>query len=203
MNWRTISLAGACGAALLLSGCGFRPLYGDGAAGSGERLAGIRVEPIQDRVGQKLYSMLLDRFTPRGAPDHPAYTLQIRLNEGIQDLAIRKDESATRSNLVISANYTLASTDSHNPQRLVGSATSFNSFDRVASEFATLAAQDDARERALRTLADEIRTRIAAAMENPRVFMQSPPAPSSLTRQQQEQERRRSTNLGPFLPPPQ
>jgi len=202
MNWRTILAAGGCGAALLLAGCGFRPLYGDGAAGSADQLARIRVEPIQDRVGQKLYSMLLDRLTPRGAPDHPAYTLQVRLNEGTQDLAIRKDESATRSNLVISATYTLAATDSRNPQRLVGSATSINSFNRLTSEFATLAAQDDARERALRTLADEIRTRIAAAMENPRVFMQSPPS-SSQTRQQQEQERRRSTNLGPFLPPPQ
>lgn len=202
MNRRTILSAGAVGFALLLTGCGFRPLYGEGTAGSAENLASIRVAPIQDRIGQKLYTLLQERLTPRGTPARPDYTLEVRLNEAVQDLAIRKDESATRSNLIINASYTLTATERNSPRRLVGTATSYNSYDRVTSEFATLSAQEDARDRALRTVADEIRTRIAAALENPGVFMQAP-APTSQTRQQQELERRRSTNLGPFLPPPQ
>jgi LPS-assembly lipoprotein len=202
MNRRTILAAGGVCAALLLGSCGFRPLYGEGSAGSAENLASIRVEPIQDRTGQKLYTLLQERLTPRGVPARPDYTLEVRLQEGVQDLAIRKDESATRSNLVISASYSLRSNDPQNPRSLEGQATSSNSFDRVTSEFATLSAQENARDRALRTLADEIRTRIAAALENPQAFMRLPAA-GTQTRQQQELERRRSTNLGPFLPPPQ
>lgn len=203
MNPRIILLAAVFGAASALAGCGFHPLYAEHSRGSAENLASIRVQPIPDRAGQQLYTLLLDRLTPQGAPDHPDYVLSVRLNEGIQDLAQRKDASATRSNLVIDATYILSSSDQEHPLRIQGQVTSINSYDRVASEFATLAAEEDARHRALRTIADEIRTRVAATLENPQAYRSASRPGSGKTQQQREQEERRNTQLGPFLPPAQ
>lgn len=203
MNPRIILLAAVLGAAATLAGCGFRPLYAEGRGGSAENLASIRVEPIPDRIGQQLYTLLLARLTPRGVPARPDYILTVSLREATQDLAQRKDASATRSNLIIQASYNLSSTSRTAPIQIEGQATSINSYDRVASEFATLAAQEDARARSLRTLADEIRTRIAAALDNPQALKSASKAGAAQTRQQRELERRRNTPLGPFLPPTQ
>ena len=155
--------------------------------------------------GQQLYTFLLERLTPRGVPARPDYVLSVKLNEGIQDLAQRKDASATRSNLVIDATYILSSSDRQHPLRIQGEVTSINSYDRVASEYATLAAEEDARDRALRTIADEIRTRIAATLGNPQAFRSAskPGTGAGKTQQQREQEQRRNTPLGSFLPPAQ
>ena len=63
--------------AILLAGCGFRPLYGT----IGEdlpvttQLAQIRIAAIPDRIGQKLRNFLLDRINPEGQPQRPLYYL--------------------------------------------------------------------------------------------------------------------------------
>jgi LPS-assembly lipoprotein len=196
-----ILAAAAFGTALMLAGCGFRPLYGESQGGSAENLASIRVEPLPDRIGQQLYTLLLERLTPKGIPSHPEYTLDVRLNESRQDLAERRDSSATRSNLVIRASYTLATNDPRHPRQFSGQATSINSYDRVTSEFATLTAEEDARDRALRTLADEIRIRIAAALDNPQAFVAPPSTGRRQSPQERQREQNRQTPLGTFLPP--
>jgi len=50
------------------------------------------------------------------------------------------------------------------------SAVSANGYNVLQSEFATLAAQRDARERALSQLAEQISLRVAAALHNPAMF---------------------------------
>ncbi len=158
----------AAALAVGLSGCGFRPLHGQGGAGAEASLAMIQITRIADRNGQKLHNLLLDRLNPKGPPGRPAYILSVRLNEGLQNLAIRKDESATRANLTLTAHFTLARTGSDDTYS--GAAVSINSYNILQSDFATLSAENDARGRALRTLADEIRGRIAAALINPKFF---------------------------------
>lgn len=158
-----------------LAACGFRPLYGEGSAGSAAALAQIRIANIPDRAGQELRNLLLDRLTPLGPPTQPAYVLSVNLRESRQDLAVRKDEFATRANLILRAAFTLAPADPADPRRFSGTAVSANSFNRLRSDFATLSAEEDARRRALRTLAEEIRLRLAAALANPAAFMAPPP----------------------------
>jgi LPS-assembly lipoprotein len=167
----TLMLAG-------LAGCGFRPLYGGDAGGSAASLAQIRIANIPDRPGQQLRNLLLDRLTPLGPPARPAYELSVVLREARHDLAIRKDESATRANLVLTASFVLVPADARDARRFAGSAVSTNSFNRVRSDFAALSAENDARNRALRVLAEEIRLRIAAALQNPAAFtpVSRPPA---------------------------
>lgn len=153
-----------------IAGCGFRPLHGAGGGGAREQLATVRIAQISDRVGQKLHNLLLDWLTPKGPPETPRYVLSVNLNEARQNLAIRKDETATRANLTITAVFSLRRLG--RDETYVGTAVSTNSYNILQSDFATLSAENDARDRALRVLAEEIRTRVAAALTNP-VFFKS------------------------------
>lgn len=177
MILRALIAAASVAAGLALAGCGFRPIHAEGPGASAENLAQVRIETIPDRLGQQLHNMLLDRLNPRGQPERPTYVLTVRLNEVRQELAIRRDESATRANLIINAQFVLTPADARDRRQFRGSAVSTNSYNRLRSDFATLSAEEDTRVRALRALADDIRLRVAAALENPQAFLVARPAP--------------------------
>ncbi len=150
------------GLALAISACGFQPLYGRGdgqALSSVEHMAAIRIEPLPDRIGQQMHNLLRDRLNPTGQPRAPGYRLAVRLSEAREELGIRKDETATRANLVLSASFELSEIGS---DRLLmqGRTSSVNSYNILTSQFATTFSESDARGRALRELSDDIRTRL-------------------------------------------
>ncbi len=158
-------MAAACSA--VLAGCGFQPLHSRDAGGSAARLAEIRVTPIADRIGQQLHNLLLDKLTPMGPPAAPRYVLRVTLSESLQNLAVRKDEVATRANLVMRASITLVRVRD-DAAVLEANAISANSYNILRQKFATLSAENDARARAVREISDEIRTRIAIYLRRPR-----------------------------------
>ncbi len=150
------------GAAALLGGCGFQPLYGDrdyGAAG-GEELAAVKVNTIPDRAGQILHNFLLDRINPQGRPATALYSLEIQPVEQKSNVGIIKDSTATLAQLGNTANYTLYDLKKKAAVQS-GRSRSFTSYNIVESQFATLAAEKDARERTLREIADDITTKVA------------------------------------------
>lgn len=155
-------LAGALAATA--GACGFRPLYGkpagrDGAAVTAE-LASVQIQPIRERRGQQLYNNLLDRLNPRGSAAASRYVLEITLTEIRDELAVRRDETATRANLVLTANYRLRELAS-NEVVFASVSRATTGFNIVLSEYATLTAQADARRRGLVLLSDEIMSRLA------------------------------------------
>lgn len=146
----------------LLAGCGFRPLYGrdsETGASTVDELNAIRVTPLQDRTGQIMHNLLRDRLNPRGQPVRPRYELTVSLTESILELALATDETATRGDLSIIANYTL-SHPGEGRILLSGSSRAVNSFNILQSQFATQVSEQDARERGLRELSDEIRVQL-------------------------------------------
>ena len=163
-------IAGLAAAGLLflmpfLAACGFQPLYG-GSASSGVRadLAAVEVALIEDRVGQQLRNELIRRFHPDGRPRNPAYRLHVGLRIDKRDLALQKSEIATRASLRITANFTLRKrTDGGTLIR--GTTRITTSYDILSNDFATLAAEADARRRGVRELADEITNRLAAFLQ--------------------------------------
>ncbi len=147
--------------ALLLQGCGFRPLYGDNNANASvsNSLALTRVEVVPDRIGQKLRNFLLDRINPEGQSSRPLYSLRVVTNTSRTDLGIERDETATRAIMVLTAEYVLA--DAAGGAVLIqGTTQSTNSFNIVASDFATLSGENDALDRAAREISDDIKTRL-------------------------------------------
>lgn len=147
------------------SGCGFRPMYGslgvDESIADAE-LARIRIEPIKDRIGQQLRNGLLARLTPRGEAADYTYTLKILLSENVANLGYRKDANATLASLTMSAQIQLSS---ENSRLLSDTATSIVYFDHLGPRYASAATERDAEERALSQLADDIRNRVAAAIQ--------------------------------------
>lgn len=158
MSSSRIFWAGFALAALLLAGCGFQPLYGERAPN--DDLAAVEIGLIADRPGQELRNALLDRLNPKGAPARPLYKLQVEMEENLQDLAVRKDESVTRANLQIVANYVLYS-NSDGAALTEGTSRSTTSFNISTEEYSAIVAEQDARRRGIDLLADDIELRLA------------------------------------------
>ncbi len=150
-----------------LAGCGFRPLHSQNSGGSAAHLAEIRITPIADRIGQQIHNLLLDKLNPMGPPATARYVLTVTVSESLQNLAVRKDELATRANLVIRANFSLAR-PRDGSTLMTASAVSANSYNILRSDFGTLTAEKDARARAVREISDQIKTRIAIYLSRPR-----------------------------------
>lgn len=145
-----------------LAACGFQPLYSSprgGGLSTAEHMATVRIALLPDRIGQQLHNMLRDRLNPLGPSLDPAYDLRVVLIESRQELSIRKDETARRANLIVSAQFSLKAAGTEEVV-LTGRAASTNSFNILSSQFATTSAELDARERGLREISDDIRTRL-------------------------------------------
>jgi LPS-assembly lipoprotein len=149
-------------AAVLLSACGFQPLYGGSGTGRtpADELAAVRIDPLPDRIGQQMHNLLRDRLNPQGQPNNPAYVLRVTIAETREELGVRKDETATRANLILSAKIVLHDAES-NDVLLDSNLRSINSYNIVANQFATTVSEQDARDRALRELSEDVRTRLA------------------------------------------
>ena len=153
--------ADTCGLFLLLAACGFQPLYGErgGRDQALVEMASIAVGPIADRLGQIVRNELRDRLTPRGVPISPLYRLAVFVNTRREAVAFNDDESVTRFNFTLNARYVL--TEVASGQVIVsGSTRSVAAYNVVLSEFANLAAENDAKARAARDISEEIRTRL-------------------------------------------
>lgn len=156
-SFRTISFLAVLG---LLGACGFRPLYGDRAAGGApSELAMIKVEPIPDRIGQQLHNKLLTGLNPRGRPRKPRYLLKAQIKESTASLAVRKSSFATRANLTVNAEYSLK-TPADGKTLFSAKSSITVSYNILGSEFATLMAEKDARARAIREVSEDIRIRL-------------------------------------------
>jgi LPS-assembly lipoprotein len=149
-------------AALALAGCGFQPLYGTTAGGSrlGAVMAGVDVTPIPGRVGQRLRNELIFENTGGGAAAPATYKLDIVIRESLINELVQISGNAKGEVYQLDATFKLISHDGR--VVLEGKATSRASFERFQTIFSNVRAQVDAENRAARTVADTIRTRIAA-----------------------------------------
>jgi LPS-assembly lipoprotein len=151
---------------LALAACGYRPLYGERGPDNvsvADELALVRIESIPDRIGQQMYNMLRERLNPYGKPADPKYVLSITLLETRERLFLEKDETATRTNLTLRANFVLRRV-SDGEIVATGLSRAVSSYDILSSQFASVVSEEDARVRGARALSDDIRTRLALAL---------------------------------------
>ena len=146
-------------ALLVLSACGFRPLYGSDYGDTSLEFSRIKVEPIPDRVGQILHNNLLTALSPKGLAGKPIYVLNTDLTHSSTSLAVRKSTFATRANLSAKATFRLTRVQD-GKELYSGQSGITVSYNILDSEFGTIAAQKDARTRALRELSHGIRTQL-------------------------------------------
>ena len=151
---------------VFLHGCGFRPLYGEPTPGvSSAEFALIKVEPIKDRIGQLLRNHLRTAFNPKPRTQKPRYLLKTRVSQSTASLAVRKSAFATRANLTVAANFHLLNAATAKP--LFSETRSITvSYNILDSEYATLAAEKDARNRAVKELSEDIRIQLSVYFSN-------------------------------------
>ncbi len=151
-----------------LTGCGFEPIYGNAGPNSiSAELSTINVAPIKDRVGQQLRNLLLDQINPTGSPRKPKYKLTVQISESKQELAIKKTHVSTRANLTFTAKFQLQGLGQFVGRRLSGEAKIVTSYNILSSDFGTLAAEKNARRRAVRELSGDITNRIVSYLQTP------------------------------------
>jgi len=141
---------------VLLTGCGFHPLYGGAQEGEADAaLASVQVEPIPERIGQLVANSLRDSFNPRGATVTKRYHLKVTVSAANSDLAIRRDGTASRELYTASASFSLTPIGGTG-RTLGGQARSNNSYDIGENEYSVVVANDDAQTRAAEDLAQQI-----------------------------------------------
>jgi LPS-assembly lipoprotein len=167
---RSLLLAGAAAAvAAPLSGCGFRPLYGNASTAStasgtrvDQQMAGVRIEAISNREGQQLHNALRDRFNPLGQPADSTYSLNVSLAIRTYGALSKRDLSATRRNVELNAFYSLR--DNGDKVVMTDRSVITTGYDEFDDPLNDISAYEDTIRRGTLQLAEQIRTRVAVFM---------------------------------------
>ena len=129
-----------------------------------DELAQIRVDPIPNRIGHYLANELIFDFNGSGSQVPPRYALTIAVRETVQTpLVDTISGRATAGTVVTDASYKLVSLGDGR-EITHGAVFMTASYDRTTQRFADTRAARDAEIRDAKALADQIQTRIAAAM---------------------------------------
>lgn len=148
----------------LLGGCGLHPLYGGGNGGAvATALAHVEVAPIEGQAGWLVANAVRDRLAT-GRGEAPTYRLEVKLDDSIIGLGVRRDDTITRERRTLRARYQLIDL-ANGAVVLDATAGSDAGVDVVASEYATIAAENTALERLSAIVADQIVARIALYAE--------------------------------------
>ena len=163
---------------LMITACGFEPLYverktEDGWYYKGEfdtsitdEMEKIRIEPISDRFGQLLRNNLLDSFTPKGTPANPRYRLVIgNIDKQVVQQALRDDITATRERVRYKVYYYLYDNES-NKQLVRGNSMAYVSYDILANPYSTTFAQKKTEQNAADIIANDISLRMGASFHS-------------------------------------
>lgn len=149
---------------LLLSACGFTPLYGTASPGDSAVTASLDtvfIDNIPDREGQYLRNALIDRFYRHGQPADAPYILHVaKIDERRTDLDITKSSDATRAQLRLNTEMIL--TDRADGKEILRrNLTAITSYNVLQSQFTTRVSEDNARLNALDDIARQIETQLS------------------------------------------
>ena len=145
-------------ATLALAACGFTPAYGPRGGAAGVQ-GTIRVADPTDKYGFDLVERLEEQL---GRPNAARYDLVYQITTEPNGVGVTQDGEITRYNLAGAVDYTL--TDPATTSVLTsGHVESFTSWSATGSTVAGLEAEDDAQERLMHILADQIVARLLAS----------------------------------------
>jgi LPS-assembly lipoprotein len=149
--------------ALFLAACGFQPMYHQ--AGGQAAIGPVQVRTINGRAGHVLKTELDRIFAAEAGAGGTPLLLDINLDENVSRLGLRRDESSSRAELKLTANYVLYPAQG---EPLRGSIYTTVNYEVPLQAFGEITAQDDARERAAETLAERFRSELAIRLAQAR-----------------------------------
>lgn len=154
------------GLLLGLAGC-IQPLYAPSANGRSlvAEMQAIRIEPIPDRLGHYVENELIFAFNGTGSSPPPKYRLVVTLRERMATPVINTFTGlAEAGDVNVDAEYSLLPIAGGSVPIASGNVTQFVVYDRTSQRLSNVRAARDAEIRNAKVLADQIRTRIAAAL---------------------------------------
>jgi LPS-assembly lipoprotein len=165
---RGLSLLLAAAPALAACGNGgIRPLYGATPSGAGlqERLAQVDVATIPGRVGQRIRNDLIFLSTGGGQPLPPTHRLEVTIRESVITTLVRIDGDSLGQIYAVEASFQLISIKDKKVV-LKGTSHARAGFERFQAIYSNVRARDDAENRAARTVADDLKTRVATYLSS-------------------------------------
>jgi LPS-assembly lipoprotein len=154
---RALALAVLTLAAAGLGGCGFTPLYAQ--PGVATNLAAIDVVAPDGRTGFLIRQHLDDAFA-KNPGAQAAYEMRLSLGEARYPRGVRIDNVATRYEYVLTADYALTSLSSGALAKS-GRVRVALTYDSADQPYASIAAQQDAQDRAAEEAARRIQLELA------------------------------------------
>lgn len=152
LNRRAVVLA-----PLALVACGFTPVYGPGGAGAALQNR-VRIDPPGSKDSYILVRELEERLGRSEAPD---YSLSLVIRTFGAQLAIDREGDTGRFNTIGLVDYTLR--DLNNGQVTTsGQVENFVGYSATGTTVETLAGEQDAQDRLMNIMADQIVTRLYA-----------------------------------------
>ena len=160
---RGLSLLLAATPALAACGnSGFHPLYGATPSGAGlqERLAQLEIATIPGRVGQRIRNELILQSTGGGERLPASHRLEVTISESMLSTLVAVDGDAAGLIYQVTASFKLIEIKSKKVV-LQGASNARASFERFSAIYSNVRARDDAENRAVRTVAEDLKTRVA------------------------------------------
>ena len=158
-------------ASFALAGCetgGFRPLYATGPTGENvnTKLSQINIATIPSRVGQRLRNELIFENNGGALPAEPLYRLDIAIRESLVSTLVRSDGEAASQIYNLDAKFKLYRLSD---KKTILEGTSFGraGFERYTNIYSNVRAREDAENRAAKTIASDMRSRLAAFLSIP------------------------------------
>lgn len=148
------------GLGLALSACSHRPLYGrtEGNAAVASQLSDVAVEQQHNRAGQLVRNELISGFGSSGGSKYLLKLVAVEKTDSVSSVA---SNVVDRHRYRLTVTYQLIAAGSG--EELAGGKSFSNvSYDTVQEPVADLQAAENARDRAARELAQDLRLRISA-----------------------------------------
>jgi LPS-assembly lipoprotein len=142
-------------------GCGFQPMLAihDGKSSVADDMAHVKIGYIEGRSGQVLRNDLVETLNPRGEPEHPQYTLVVRIDEPQQNLAYQRDNSVTNVGYGVNAYWVLV--DKSGGQVFGGGSSSSQLYENSNSQYATTVSAQNVRDRIMLDISTDIRNKMS------------------------------------------
>jgi LPS-assembly lipoprotein len=158
-----------------LAACGdsaFRPLYGSNSVGeyASERMKEVDFAPIPGRVGQRIRNDLIFQSTGGGNPLPPQFRFEVVLQENLLStlVSVTGENAGRPAGGVYSLQASFRLIDIRSKKVVFqGASHARAAFERFESTYSSVRAREDAENRAARTVADDIKTRLAAYLSRP------------------------------------
>jgi hypothetical protein len=138
---------------LLLTSCGFKPLY---SGANNEIFSRVMIEENNSDISRRFYRSISELVNLADSKDSAQYILKLDIKSGREGVLIDQNSITKRTNVVLNVDYIITEIDSG--KKIQSGSLKINSgYNTSLSEFATYVSEEDAIKNSLRELADEIR----------------------------------------------